>query len=347
MSALKDVEAAVPAVRAISTEINTPPVADFKVKVSKTDGSYSQTFASVEEFVNKESFTVGSYEIEAWYGDPDAQGFIPTDGAGYEHSYYYGLTSDITVLESQTTEVQLTASLANAMVVIEYTDAYKNYFVDWNTTLQSAGKTPVVLGSAEGTSYVSPGEVAITISAEMHNGKHISLNPGSFKTEPGHMYKMRYNIYNGEVGKVDQLVIEFDENLNTQPVRIDLSGELENTPAPVVSTEGFVNGQNFVNQEGTTFDGEMKFNVAAAGKIDKAVLTIESDSYHPSYLTDGSIDLCSATAEQKAAMENDGIKAIGFFGIKGEMAQLDLTDLCKRIPNGEHKFHFQVTDSYT
>ena len=37
------------------------------------------------------------------------------------------------------------------------------------------------LGGEEGTSYVIPGNVNVTISAEMQNGKTISLNPGSFE----------------------------------------------------------------------------------------------------------------------------------------------------------------------
>ena len=76
LSPSNEVTAAVPAVRAVSTDIVVPPVADFQVKVTKTDGSYSETFSKVEDFVNKGSFVAGSYEIEAWYGDPGAQGFV-------------------------------------------------------------------------------------------------------------------------------------------------------------------------------------------------------------------------------------------------------------------------------
>ena len=344
LSALDEIEAAVPAVRAVSSQIATPPVADFQVKVSKTDGSYSQTFANVEEFVSKQTFSVGSYEIEAWYGQPDSQGFIGDDGAGYEYAYYYGKTTDITVVEGQTTEVAIGASLANSVIVIEYTEAFRNYFTDWSTTLQTTGNVPVELGSREGTTYVAPGNVGIVIDAELQNGNRVRLNPGSFETKPQHMYKMRYNIYNGEVGGVDQLVIEFDENLEEEPIRIDLSDELGNTPPPVVTPEGFENGQSFVTQSGTPFDGVVKFNVSAAGGISKAMLTVISDSYKPSYLTDGAIDLCMATAEQQTAMANDGIKALGFFRNPGEMAQLDLTGLCQTLPDGVHRFMLQVTD---
>ncbi len=347
LSADRDVTAAVPSVRAVSTDIVAPPVADFQVKVSKIDGSYSESFSTVADFVKKGSFPAGSYQIEAWYGEPDCQGFVKADEEDYAHAYYYGNSSNITVLEGQSTEVQLNAALGNAIVVIEYTDAFKNYFTDWTTTVQTTGSSPVEFGSDEGLSYVIPGDVNVIISAELPNGKTISLNPGSFEVKAQHMYKMRYNIYNGEVGKADRLEISFDENLETEPILIDLTDELENTSAPVVTPEGFTNEQNFVIQRGTTFNGEIKFNVSAPGKIASAILTIESDSYTPSFLTNGAIDLCAATEAQKTEMENAGIKAIGFFKNPDKMGQVDLTEMCKKLPEGKHRILFQVKDSYT
>ncbi|MDE5712378.1 MAG: DUF4493 domain-containing protein [Muribaculaceae bacterium] len=347
LSAYGDVTAAAPSVRAVSTDIVVPPVADFQVKVAKLDGSYSESFSTVEDFVNKGSFPAGSYEIEAWYGEPGSQGFVKSGEEDYAHAYYYGKSTNITVMEGQTTEVQLSASLNNAIIVIEYTDAFKTYFTDWSTSVQTSGYSPVDFGAEEGLSYVIPGTVNVTISAELPNGNRISLSPGSFDVAAQHMYKMRYNIYDGEVGKADRLEITFDDSLETEPIYIDLSGELENTAAPVVTPEGFVDGQNFVMQRGTSFDGEVKFNVAAAGTIAAANLTIESDSYTPSFLTNGTIDLCSATETQKAEMEMAGIKAVGFFRNPGKMAQLDLTEMCRNLPEGKHRILFQVKDTYT
>lgn len=347
LSAYGDVTAAAPSVRAVSTDIVVPPVADFQVKVAKLDGSYSESFSTVEDFVNKGSFPAGSYEIEAWYGEPGSQGFVKSGEEDYAHAYYYGKSTNITVMEGQTTEVQLSASLNNAIIMIEYTDAFKTYFTDWCTSVQTSGYSPVDFGAEEGLSYVIPGTVNVTISAELPNGNRISLSPGSFDVAAQHMYKMRYNIYDGEVGKADRLEITFDDSLETEPIYIDLSGELENTAAPVVTPEGFVDGQNFVMQRGTSFDGEVKFNVAAAGTIAAANLTIESDSYTPSFLTNGTIDLCAATETQKAEMEMAGIKAVGFFRNPGKMAQLDLTELCRNLPEGKHRILFQVKDTYT
>ena len=346
LTASSEVSSAVPKLRAVSTEIVTPPVEDFQIRLTKTDGSYTQEWSSITEFLKETEFSVGTYEIEAFYGDANAQGSIKEEQVGYEYAYYYGKTSDIIVLEGQTTDVQLHAELANAIIAIEYTDAFKNYFTNWRTILQTDGNSPVDLGGAEGMTYVIPGEVNITISADQQNGKIIKLSPGKFAAEAQHMYKMRYNIYNGEIDGVDKLVIEFDDSLVEEPIIVDLSDELQNATAPIVTPTGFENGQSFANLSGTPFDGEIKFNVVAHGSIAAANLTIESDTYKPDFLQSGVIDLCTASDDQVSKMEAAGIKAIGFFKKTGEMAQLDLTDLCKSLPEGNHKFIFQVVDKF-
>lgn len=339
-----EISSALPEVRGISTEIVTPPIEDFQIRMVKDDGT-AKTWSSVKDFVDESSFSVGRYTIEAFYGVPDAQGTVMDNETGYEHAYYYGITDEVTVLEGQTTDVELHAGLANAIVEIEYTDEFKNYFKDWQTTLQTDGNSPVNLGSREAMNYVIPGQVAITISAEQQNGHKLTLNPGKFNAEAKHMYKMRYNIYNGEIGNA-QLVIEFDESLEQDPIVIDLSNELGNTEPPQIIPNGFENDQNFASLEGTQFDGKIKFDVVAPGLISEAILTVISDTYDRSFLSNGMIDLCKADQATQSALEAEGIKAIGFFKNPGEFAQLDLTELCKHLPTGEHKFLFKVTDAH-
>lgn len=348
LSALNDVKSAAPVVRAEGEEtenqIVTPPIEDFKIRLTKIESGVVTTFSSVKDFVEKSDFPVGKYEIEAFYGDENAQGMVGENGVGYENAYYTGLTTDITVIENQTTDVELHASLANSVVEIEYTDEFKRYFPKWSTTFQSDGHAPLELGMNEGRSYIIPGQVAINMEGTQQNGETVSLRATTFLAEAQHRYKMKYNIYNGEVGNA-MLEISFDENLQEDPVTIDLSKLLKNIPAPTITPIGFEPDEGFQNLSGTPFDRDLKFNVVAHGGIQNAFLTLESDTYSLPFMINGKVDLCNSSEETEIQMTEAGIHALGFFKNRGDMAQLDLSNLCKTLPDGRHTFRLEVIDS--
>lgn len=340
-----DVEAAVPAVRAISADVVPPPASAFKVSMVKDGGGYSKTWSSIEEFEKEESFPVGNYTLSASYGDEKSQGRVLASEEGYEHAWYYGETS-VAIREGETSQVQLSVAVANSIVVIEYTDAFKKFFKNYHTMVQPAGGDAIDLGDNEAMNYVQPGDLNVTISATQQNGKTLTLNPATYTLEPKHMYKMRYNIYQGEIGDA-VLSITFDESLSTEEITVNLSDELENTRAPQVTAIGFEPGAELVTLAGTPYQGEAKFSAVADGGISKAVLTFSSDSYFPSYISGGRIDLCAATPAQRAAMEADGIKALGFYDKRGTMGQLDLSEFFRKLPEGTHSITFQVSDQFT
>lgn len=343
-----DVEAAVPAVRAISDDIAIPPVSAFTVSMIKEGGGYSKTWANVDEFAKEESFPVGNYTLSISYGDETSQGQVLSNEMGYEHAHFYGETT-VAIKEGDETTVQLTAKLVNSVLIIEYTDAFKNYFPSYHTIVQPSGGKAIDLGDNEAKNFVQPGDLNITISATQQNGKELTLNPATFEVVGGHMYKMRYNVYNGEVGNA-VLSIEFDESLEQDPVTVNLSDELNNTRAPQVTLIGPADGQTLAYAPGAPYTGDAKYTVVADGGIAKAVLTISSDdaSFKPSFLSNGNdIDLCSATAAQKQALESYGIKSIGFSGNLDKMAELDLSGFFDYLPEGTCTFSFQVTDQYT
>lgn len=348
IDALNDVEAAVPAVRAISTDIEVPPYSAFSVSMVKEAGGYSKTWASIDEFAKEESFPVGNYTLSVSYGDEKSQGQVLPNEMGYEHAHYYGET-DVTIREGADTEVHLTAVLQNAIVVIEYTEDFKHYFPEYSTIVQPAGGEAINLGSNEALNYVQPGDLSIIISATQQNGKTLTLNPATFTVEGKHMYKLRYNVYNGELGNA-VLSIEFDDNLTTQPVTVNLSEDLENARAPQVSLIGPEPGQTLAYAPGAPYTGDAKFAVVADGGMQNAVLTISSDdkTFKLSFLSENNdIDLCAATPVQQQALEDAGIKCIGFFGNKSTMAEVDLSGLFDKLPKGKCDFSFYVRDEYT
>ena len=348
IEANSDVEAAVPAVRAISETIPTPPASAFQVSMVKEAGGYSKTWASMDEFSKEESFPVGNYTLSISYGDETSQGQVLPNEMGYEHAYFYGET-DVTIKEGQDTEVHLTAALQNAVVVIEYTDEFKNFFPEYHTIVQPAGGEAIDLGNNEAMNFVQPGDLNITIAATQQNGMELVLNPATFTVEGQHMYKLCYNIYNGEIGNT-VLSIEFDESLTTEPVTVNLSDELLNTRAPQVTLIGPDQDQTLAYAPGAPYTGDAKFSIVADGGMEAAVLTISSDdsTFKPSFLSENNdIDLCAATPAQQKALEDAGIKCIGFFGNRSTMAEVDLSGFFDKLPKGKCGFSFYVRDQYS
>ena len=333
-----------PNVRSMSTEVIAPESNDFEIHLSKSDGSFSKTWSSLQDFADEESFPVGTYKIEAIYGHEQSQGIVQDNERGHEHAYYYGITENVTVLEGQTTNVELVASLSNSVVVVEYTEAFKRYFKSWSTTLKTQGEESLELGDSQGTCYVIPGDVDVIIYAELQNGKSITLNPAVFTAEPQHLYKIKYNVYNGEIGAVPTLSITFNDDPDaTHDITVELTDELLNAEAPVITPMGFESEVTVPVLAQTDYAGNLKFNVVAHAKIVEAILTISN--YDAPYLNNHEIDLCKATSQQIGQLEADGIVLKGFTGSLSDFAQLDVTGLCRNLPaNKEYVLELRVKD---
>ena len=57
------------------TEPISPEIADFSVRLTKKDGSYDKTWASVVDFPTDKKFPTGAYAMEITYGDEAVDGF--------------------------------------------------------------------------------------------------------------------------------------------------------------------------------------------------------------------------------------------------------------------------------
>ena len=98
--------------RADDTQCPIVPDANaFGIKLTKSDNTYSKTWSSLEGFNKESEFPIGDYTIEAAYGDVTEQGF--------ERLCFKG-TNTLHVSPGTTTPVNVTATLANAMVTLRY-----------------------------------------------------------------------------------------------------------------------------------------------------------------------------------------------------------------------------------
>lgn len=315
---------------------------DLKLKMTSADGSYAKEWASVAEFAAETSFRVGDYTLEAYYGDETSEGFgVP---------YYTGST-DVKVTDGGTTTVSLTAALANSMVTVEYTEAFRNYFTAYSAKLHSAGGTYVDYPAGETrAAYVRPGECELTISITKPNGTEATLQPASFTAKAKTHHKVTFDVNNGEVGDA-VLSISFDETvLEGETVEIELSDELMNAPAPVATPKGFTAGETLNLIEGSKPAGSLVANLIARGGLQSVTLTTQSRSLTAQGWPE-EVDLMAATDAQRSAMTALGFSQRGLWGKPDKMAVVDFTDVISHIAyleSGANSsvFTLQIKDKY-
>ena len=323
-----------PVVRAEEV-IETPALEEFRLDLTKKDGSFSKSWQSLADFSEEEMFSVGAYKMEASYGSLEKEGF--------ESPYFYG-SAEFEVEEGETSDVNITASLANTMVSIEYTEAFKTYFKSYSTQLHSKGGDYIVFTADETRpAYLRPGEVSLVVSLVKPNGVAGSFEPAVIQTNPRHHYHISLDVNEGEVGEV-QLEINFDDTTVTDNVVIDLSDDLMLSEEPILTPEGFDNGVAFDVFECQPADTKKQFSIVADGGLGSVVMTINSAQL----LAKGvptEIDLMTATPAQQALLESIGFNIAGLWKNPDKMGLIDLTNVFKSIEGaGTHEFTIVVKD---
>lgn len=312
-----------------------PEASAFSVSLTKLDNSYQRTWSTLGDFEAEEGFPTGAYTLRAFYGDVEQEGF---GCPAFEGS------TELTVLEGRETPVSLTATLANSMVSVEYTDEFRNYFTSWSATLHSEGHGYVDIAQNESRpAFIAPGDVTLTVEFTDQKGHTARLLGASFAAVPGTHYHVTLNVNGGNVGDAS-LEINFDESVTTEDVVIDLTDELFATPAPTLTPAGFVSGTTIDLPAHTPLSEAAKIDILAKGGLKSARLSVQSSTWTPPFGTE--IDLCAATPAQQAQLADCGITAMGLYRNPDRMAVVDLTGVGRVLPEGTHTFSLVTTDIF-
>lgn len=313
--------------------------ADLSLRLTAADGSLDRTWAKVADFDAEEEFAVGDYTFEAFYGQPADEGF--------DKPYYSGI-STLSVRENQSTPVSVTAKLANSMVSVDYTDAFKNYMTDWSATAASDAGTATIefLRDETRAAYITPGTVVLKVNVTKPNGASATLQAASFAAVARHHYNVTVDISNGAGDAI--LKIEIDDSIDeTVTVEFDLDN-IETAPAPTVTTIGFASGDVLQHVEGAAAENPLKINFTAKGGIASLKMTTESASLRGRGWP-AEIDLVAADAATQATLGSLGLGTLGVYRNPDKMAVLDLTDVLQNLTvtaSGatENTFSFTMTD---
>ena len=304
-----------PESRATASRAVEVTVADLSLRLTKTDGSYSGEWP-MAEFPIEQEFGVGEYTLEAFYGDPTVQGFdLPA----------YSGSQTITVKDGETTTPSITATLANAMVTMKYTDAFINYMADYGSSVNGIeyGKTE------ERAVYVTPGDVEIKVSVKKPNGLGAEFTLDNVKAEARHHYTVTVDVNNGGVGDAT-LNVTFDDMMSTEEIEIDLSDKVLSSPAPVITPKGYNPATTIDVVTGSPTDLNLSMNLVAMAGLRNVNLKTKSTSLQRQGWPE-EIDLMAADENTKAKLTELGLDVVGLWKTPGEMAVINLSKVVEHI----------------
>lgn len=321
------------------TKAMVPDVSKFSVSLKRTDGSYSKTWQTLDAFKKEEGFPQGNYTIAAFYGDVDSEGF--------DKPYYYGETS-IQVKLGETSAETVTASLANAMLSVRYTDELKGMMKNYSASVQTEGHSPVIYAYNEDRpSYLSPGDANVFVTLTNDKDEQVTVNPAKVSLTAKHHYVVTIGVKADNAG-TSALDVQITEDIFTEdPISIVLSDELFSSNPPIVEASDFESGvmkeyfESFADEKANP-----EIHVVAMSGIKSAILTLTSDSSLPVFGgTSYSVDLITADADAKAKLADAKLNCYGFFENVDKMGVVNLKDYVNNLTDGTYTVSLQVTDN--
>lgn len=322
----------------LTTTSFQPSTKDFAISIFNEDGTLFRSWNSFSEFPENMKFPLGSYVFKASYGNESSEGF--------DMPYFEG-SEPFRVFDQQNTDISVTCTLANAKVSLIYTEAFKNYFSDFATTLKTESNNSIIFSKEEEReAYVKPGKIIMQMSLVKPDGSSMSFSPEIFIAEACTHYKINFDVNNGDVGNAE-LNITFDETTELNPISINLAdGSLSMLP-PFTTSMGFESGVAMTVKEFDTSLGDINTLITAPSGFASCTLTTSS-AYLQSKGWPAEVDLSALTPEQEALFASMGLRLRGFVN-KDKMAYVDFSDLVPKLEyvegSADHTFTLKATDT--
>lgn len=328
--------------RADDTQCPIVPDANaFGIKLTKSDMSYEKSWSSLEGFNKEKEFQIGDYNIEAVYGDVTRQGF--------ELPCFKG-TNTLHVSPGATTPVTVTATLANAMVTMRYTDEFIANFSQYSAAIETPNHSdPVVIAQGETRpAFIDPsgnGDTELVLTLTNGEGKTVNVRPAKFAAKPRRNYVITVNV-TGNVDKGDAaLTVEFAEEVTAETITISLGDELFNSPAPEVRATNFTVGTPIELMEFDDMSESPQFDLYAFGGFKEVNLKVTNTdgSYAPTF--GSNVNLVDADGLLQTQLADEGVKVSGLFRNPDKMAVVNVKDFLGKLSAGEYKIEVNVVDA--
>lgn len=317
-----------------------PDGSEFAVSLAKSDGSYSKNWSSVDAFNREKSFPIGDYTISASYGDVEREGF--------ELPCFKGSSDAVHVSPGAVTDVNVVATLANAMVSVRYTDKFAENFPSYSAAVQTEGHDYIVMTQTESRpAYICPSEVVnLNLTLTNQAGEKTTIQPATFKAVARHHYVITVDVTGNTTTGDLALDVIFDDDVVAETVNVSLGDDLFSAPAPTVEAKGFQPDVTVETYETQALADKPEFHVFAYGGLRSATLSVVSaNGYTPSF--GRSVQLVNADAVTQSQLAQEGVVCSGFFRNVDKMGVVNVDAFLKSLPAGEYSVELQVVDAMT
>lgn len=314
-----------------------PEAEQFAISFEKQDGSYSKNWTNLTLFNHESSFPIGTYTIAASYGSPDKEGF--------ELPYFYA-KSDVTVEAATENHVSLTASLANAMVSLRYTDEFKGQFAAYSASMKAETGTDWVVFTRDEDrpAYMKPEKIDLRLNLTNSQGQEVKVSPYSFEARPQYHYVITLGVKDDVGSDSVRLDVQITEEVESEFVDINLGDDLFNAPAPVVKAYGFPENMTYNEFAGFVPAGDPRVDVLAYGGMRKVNMTVQTSTPLDFGNT---VQFVGASGDVQALVAKAGIVVEGFYRNPDKAGFLKFKDFISKLSSGTYKITIDVEDART
>lgn len=323
--------------RADDTKCPIVPDANaFGIKLTKSDKTFSKSWDSLDGFNKESNFTIGDYTIEATYGDVAVQGF--------ENPCFKG-SNEVHVSPGVVTPVNITATLANAMVTLRYTDQFVAQFPKYSAAVKTPGHDNLIIAQDETRpAFIDPsgaGNTELNLTLFNAEGKQVTVNPATFTVKPRCNYVVTVNV-TGNINKGDLVLdIQFEEEVAHETFTISLGDDLFNAPAPQVKATNFTVGTPVSLMEYDELEASPQFDIFAFGGFRSVNLEVLGANA-PAALTN--VQLVGADELTQQQLAEAGVKVSGLFKNSDKMAVVNVRDMLGKLAAGSYTVRVSAVD---
>lgn len=314
-----------------------PGPEEFNITLSRTDGSSSQKWGSLDSFNKETTFPIGEYKLEAAFGDRETEGFT--------NPYYY-VSQTVNVTAGDEKEVNLKATLANCMVSVRYTDEFTSIYPQYSAAVRSTGHDYVVFaGNENRPAYMCPSQMSLSLTMTNSAGKQVTIQPAGFTAQA----RRHYIITIGVTGTQDQgnlmLDVQFDEEVVAETVNVSLGDELFNAPEPTIKARDFNPDELLSTFENLPTTGDPRCEVYAFGGIKEVSLSISGSSYNSPFGKE--VQFVNADGLTQSNVEASGLEVFGLFRNPDKMGIVKFKNFLEKLPDGKYTLTLRAKDVMT